>query len=204
MEILEFLEIFLKKPKTSISRYTHHGWSWVEWYKFTELTGLIKFDCQFDEEGSCKYYKIVRPESIKKEIKCCCRNCRKNVGFLLSLPANIEFIKYISSKFDEKTGFWRSGSGCILPRKYRSLTCLTYKCPMIERDYINRLSNTHRILIEDVLNILSTNNRNITNSRPLKYKSSKIVNEKICSYEYKKIPSVEILQNDLKKVNYGL
>ena len=107
-----------------------------------EVTELIDFACDFDDEGRCFAHPIAPPS-------CCCSGCRRHNGYFNSVAVgseaeeNVVFvplyrnaIKSYNRHFNDKTGFWRAGKGCILPRKYRSTTCVFYNC--LERKGKNR------------------------------------------------------------------
>ena len=47
------------------------------------------------------------------------------MGYLRVLPRDA--IETVRALFDDENGFWRP-TGCALPRKWRSNTCLTYRC----------------------------------------------------------------------------
>jgi hypothetical protein len=53
-------------------------------------------------------------------------DCRDNVGFFNNMMENE--IYYYARNFHSKYGFWRPGTGCILPHSKRSITCLTHHC----------------------------------------------------------------------------
>jgi hypothetical protein len=59
---------------------------------------------------------------------CCCSGCRSCFGFLYQLPESYNVIQFYAEHFNGETGFWRKGTGCILPRSHRSSTCLTHNC----------------------------------------------------------------------------
>jgi hypothetical protein len=135
------LENFLKKVikrNINISNEASRNWSWFEYNRYAELTSMVDFRCDFDQDGICRHYlhhKEVDWEGKKRTKKgiealsvCCCRGCRDTIGHLNCLPNSTSILEDIAYLFDEKTGFWRLGVGCILPRKYRSHTCLFHRC----------------------------------------------------------------------------
>jgi len=94
--------------------------------ELANLTSLIDFGCKF-KDGKC----------IGSGVEmCCCSGCRGSTGFFrttffydYSRKDRIEDeMLYYAKKFNLKTGFWRKDKGCILPRRKRSATCLTYNC----------------------------------------------------------------------------
>ncbi len=94
--------------------------------RLANLTKYINYGCNFTPEGKCKY-------SGNKE--CCCHECYSYSGYLRLSDGigvtcekiNWPQLTYYTSRF-KKTGFWREGKGCCLPRKYRSTTCLVHNC----------------------------------------------------------------------------
>lgn len=134
------LEDFLLKAirhGVIISSITDKGWAWGAQKRYAELTSLIDFECNFDEAGICKVYQPRKtgPKGGKRSkallhdlSKCCCRGCWRRVGYLKALPNHTSELSDIAELFNEETGFWRSGKGCVLPREYRSNTCLFHMC----------------------------------------------------------------------------
>ena len=94
--------------------------------ELAKLTSKIHYDCGFTE-GKCK---------AERSEMCCCDSCVRAVGHFrlrfFRVYDNIEYIErellYYVRKYSNKTGFWRKGKGCILPRERRSITCLGYNC----------------------------------------------------------------------------
>lgn len=88
-----------------------------------EATSAINYDCQF-KDGKCK------SNVSSYNPRCCCQGCAGALGYLRGglnkIPLGSD--KEILPLFSEKTGFWRKGKGCILPRKYRSVVCLSFNC----------------------------------------------------------------------------
>ena len=85
-----------------------------------ESTQHIDWGCSFTEKG-CK---------ISEEL-CCCTSCFRDYGFLISganSQGRLDNLLEIEPLFQDKLGFWREGVGCILPREYRSIACLTHHC----------------------------------------------------------------------------
>jgi hypothetical protein len=87
-----------------------------------EFFNYIDFDCHIKKDGTgCKEFNVKVGTT-----KCCCNSCRSSVGyFRYMLDQNF---KYYARIFNQKTGFWREKKGCILPRRMRSITCLTHHC----------------------------------------------------------------------------
>jgi hypothetical protein len=94
--------------------------TWDDWAEAADLADEIDFGCRWDSDGRCQDSKYWDSTAA-----CCCKDCACNKGYLNALPA--EAIETVKRDYDGKTGFWRSG-GCILPRKWRSRVCQTYRC----------------------------------------------------------------------------
>jgi len=101
-----------------------------------DSTSEIDFGCDFDESGLCFVYRNTYRNRIKDgqyiltnatgSPKCCCGGCCNSIGYLSHFTfANVhEYAKL----YDEEDGFWRSGTGCVLPRPLRSPTCVKHHC----------------------------------------------------------------------------
>jgi hypothetical protein len=120
--------LITKKLKTAIQRMGHGKLLPKDLYqKVAKLTSKIKYGCYFDG-NSCK-------SGVRDEM-CCCSNCGFYFGHFherfFGCSAHIDYIEeelfYYINKYQIKHGFWRKGVGCILPRKRRSITCLTHNC----------------------------------------------------------------------------
>jgi len=127
MKTGDFLELFMKK-RGRVHTSKVHGWEHATFRGLAELTSYLVFSCDFDEKGCCKARRYPRSDKDGVDQMCCCGGCRPCIGFHYQMPADYNIIKLYAQHFDEKTGFWRKGTGCALPRLYRSSTCLTYNC----------------------------------------------------------------------------
>ena len=79
----------------------------------------------------------------------CCLQCAETHGYLTGPHAKALEKKY---KFSKKTGYFREGKGCKLPRKHRSLVCLAYLCgEIITKLYI---SEYERGRLAEVLDLI--------------------------------------------------
>jgi len=95
----------------------------------SEITLFVDFKCDFDERGLCKLYRKNNPD---KAAMCCCNQCRDMSGYIDWV--NLRDLKEIRKLWSKRTGFWRKGKGCILPRAYRSATCTFYHCHTYSSD----------------------------------------------------------------------
>lgn len=141
METSKFIEIFLKKGNKVIGTKIN-GWLVNYYQKLAGLTELIDYKCNFDRNGMCKVY-IAKRDMCRtgRETMCCCHSCERTIGYLNTIPSEWGILTQYAELFDEETGFWRKGKGCILPRKLRSNTCLRYHCLDEE------LTSTQRLLM---------------------------------------------------------
>jgi len=107
---------------TKTSKY-HERITTEESERRAELTSSIDYGCSF-VDGICF---IHRHQNTNE--RCCCTGCANSHGYIDSyIQISIEGAEVRSELFDSKDGFWRKGKGCILPRKYRSRTCLRHSC----------------------------------------------------------------------------
>jgi hypothetical protein len=101
-----------------------HGLTDVNWEDIGAITSVFDFGCSFDNEGVCLRHST----STNKNKKGCCGGCANSTGHYYQITSNEEDLELIASLFDREDGFWREGEGCALPRKLRSLTCLSHYC----------------------------------------------------------------------------
>ena len=134
------------------------GITWEQSFKLAELSKHFEFNCDFDENGICKarrkgitkkniktFHKVYNKGSkywrkyldnyntpyedrVYQGVMCCCAGCHTTVGHHYTLPKQKNLRRKIAKYFNDRTGFWRPGKGCILPRKYRSSVCIGYVC----------------------------------------------------------------------------
>lgn len=96
-----------------------------------ELTKDIDYGCGFDAEGVCQrnrdrnYLQGIDTSPLRRK-QCCCGQCSSSVGYLGQIT--FDLVDKYAELFDEKTGFWREGVGCVLSRQLRSATCLRHYC----------------------------------------------------------------------------
>ena len=115
-----------------------HSVPWWFVIHLSELTDHVKYECDFDANGICREYRQ-RDFSYYGDNPdmCFCQACAASVGHHQCFPVyssgfpddfNSRSLKSMARRFDDDTGFWRKDKGYILPREYRSITCLTYQC----------------------------------------------------------------------------
>ena len=142
MEIQKFVMLILSKSLT-ISR-RHRKVTFDVYRQLASLTKYINYGCKFDKYGSC--YRRSTP--LKRPAMNCCGGCFNNIGYLRIFPSGNYWMprgedrlkhlkvyakhfsdkKVMAGNLDRRLGFWRPGKGCVLPRAYRSSTCLNYAC----------------------------------------------------------------------------
>jgi hypothetical protein len=136
--------------------------NWRTYRMLADLTKYVHYGCDFTELG-CKAYRIKSKkelEKLREEGKkrgrpywremCCCGGCRGAFGYLHHFP--IEGLTTIARCFHYKTGFWREGKGCVLPRKYRSYTCLNYACGGHKSETVQFLFKALKMSEREILN----------------------------------------------------
>jgi len=129
METRDFLDLFVKKGGRTVGGKVH-GWKHDTFKGLAGLTSYLAFNCNFNKDGLCKVRQSnnVFDNVDEKAQMCCCGGCRPCIGFHYQMSPDYSVIEFYAQHFDEKTGFWRKGTGCVLPRSHRSSTCLTYNC----------------------------------------------------------------------------
>jgi hypothetical protein len=89
----------------------------------------IDFKCDF-KDGVCKTRSGAHTNNFTvysmEVTMCCCGDCRIRFGYLDLILK--EDVAMYARHFNEKTGFWRKGKGCILKPSMRSRTCIFYSC----------------------------------------------------------------------------
>jgi len=82
----------------------------------------VDFKCDFDAQGLCREERKFR----NPRVGCCCKDCGVSFGFLRAIPKTAQ--QLYQKRYDPALGFWRPDKGCILPRVFRSQTCLHHYC----------------------------------------------------------------------------
>jgi hypothetical protein len=100
---------------------TQGSYTWAEWEEIAARVSTLDFGCRFDCDGGCS-----KRTSFDK--RACCSNCAFMFGYLKTLPA--EAVDICVANFKLGNGFW-TPTGCTLPWKYRSSTCMSYRCPAV-------------------------------------------------------------------------
>lgn len=157
------LKEFRKRVKDrdiKVSSKSHGKLEWSEWYRLAEMTNKIYFGCDFNRSGQCIKLKEDLKTNPNASEMCCCSQCADYLGYLKFIQNKAEVLNEISSLFNPKTGFWRKGSGCSLPRKYRSPTCLGYRCSVSKR---HSMTGVKSILITFMTGIINEFNNHEIN-----------------------------------------
>jgi len=148
MNRTKFIEQLLRLD-ISIDGRSESGCPWFLYRQYANLTGLIDFRCDF-VDGQCrrnsKYghpgdiiidSRLLRASKSAKERRSlrrkirrqqvgCCGGCYYNVGYFRCVSH--KDINMLAEYFKPEVGFWREGTGCVLPRDKRSTTCLGASC----------------------------------------------------------------------------
>lgn len=143
MELGEFKKT-LSKGFCRLSHKTREHWPWKLYKKYARLTALIDYKCRFDGSDLCKRYKTKRIRKYTDDTNmCCCYGCARAFGHRSIFPKENEDLRILARHYNKKTGYWRKGKGCVLPRELRSVTCLTHKCTSgmrkIEKELLSAL-----------------------------------------------------------------
>lgn len=101
---------------------------WKPYQRLAELTRYINYNCNFSTTGVCNPTGRERNGSNPRN---CCSSCQTAIGYMYRIP-DPQDLAHIAPLFDEELGFWRIGTGCILPRRYRSPTCLCFHCGSLD------------------------------------------------------------------------
>lgn len=176
MELDKFMDVIFKYHKTNLTRHLFQNvgkktgavpWWFV--HEIKDLSNEVNFSdvCGFDSRGIC--VKFQGGTWISRRMRmCCCGSCRVCVGHLEQVPRDIGIIKVLAEAFDEKTGFW-SPSGCKLPRKYRSVICLTYVC--IPRTHkLDFLTDREKLIMDMISNMHKYYNQRFVRHRAISVK----------------------------------
>ncbi len=131
--------IFLDEDTNCLACSTRHGfddraqvfsmlvadrqgnYTWEEWAQIANRLEMVDFGCRFDADGGCAKRKCF-------DKRACCSNCVNTFGYLKTIPA--EALEVCLANFKRGNGFW-TPQGCTLPWKYRSSTCMSYRCPVV-------------------------------------------------------------------------
>ena len=89
--------------------------------KLAKQTENVDYDCDF-HDGTCKGLALGAPG--------CCMHCASAFGYWQKEGGVIDedTLRKIAAFYDERTGFLQDGVGCIIPREFRSPTCLYIFC----------------------------------------------------------------------------
>jgi len=97
-------------------------------------------------DNECKKYRSTRG---------CCQDCyRNNAHFSHARQLTLDLI-FKRFKFNKETGFFVDGKGCILPREFRSCTCLNFVCDDLRRELQLRHGGDILGEIETIISMIS-------------------------------------------------
>ena len=84
-------------------------------------TETVDYDCDF-RDGACRGREC--------DEQGCCWRCADTFGHWLKEegPLDEDTLKKVAEYYDPVTGFCREEDGCVLPREFRSPTCLYIFC----------------------------------------------------------------------------
>jgi hypothetical protein len=132
-------------------------------------TAAMDFECDFNGEGLCKKRVKYGASGITAPM-CCCDGCAYSRGYhthcmhedgLLCMPSEV---KYYRDCWDDLLGFWRPGTGCVLDREKRSITCVFFNCldqtpggdGKEKSEAIRRLWGVARSIETEIINIINS------------------------------------------------
>lgn len=118
LDVLKDLNIQVVPTEgTSVRGYTFEAYK-----KLAMQTENVDYDCQF-RNGTCQGPDLGREDG-------CCSMCGKTFGYWCKEAGALDeaTVKTMAEFFEQRTGFFRDGTGCILPRELRSPTCLYIFC----------------------------------------------------------------------------
>lgn len=110
-----------------VEAYGKKHFSWEEWREVAQKTSDINYGC-----SNCKNRTFDK--------RACCKSCAINLGYHSAVEIG-EHRDMLIDYFDPINGYWRENVGCIIPRKYRSPTCLAYSCDNMNKTKANILYN---------------------------------------------------------------
>jgi hypothetical protein len=96
------------------------GASWEDYEAWAEESRQYDFGCDFDCNGC-----VAQRDNDNRSERGCCDYCAYNHGYLDHIKR--EALPTVKALYSDKTGFW-TPTGCALPAKWRSITCLEYSC----------------------------------------------------------------------------
>lgn len=103
----------------------------------------------------CKFNRIGKCVAVVLSSDCGCEDCACKFGYIRHIRAAQYTINKYAALFDQRTGFWRSNKGCILPRNLRSIKCLTRIC-ITRRKKFEAMNSEEVIEFMDLLSKYTT------------------------------------------------
>lgn len=98
-----------------------HGFDLDVYRGLARETKDVDYDCDF-RDGCCR--------ARGPEDKNCCSECACTFGYWRREAGALDeaTARAMAEAYDPQKGFWREGSGCLLPRELRSPICLYILC----------------------------------------------------------------------------
>lgn len=110
-------------------------------------TRVLNYPCKFNKIGKCIATIL--------SSNCGCEDCAHEFGYIKHIRAAQYTINKYAALFNQKTGFWRSRKGCILPRNLRSIRCLTRIC-IPQRKQFETMNSKKAVKFMDLLSRYTT------------------------------------------------
>ena len=123
MEFEEFKKHFKRVALNYGSDIKDLEFFWSIKMLFHDLTQYIDYNCRFNSEGICiRRQRYTNPQPYN-----CCGGCASTAGHNRHVPPE-ETLRELYPYFNKRSGFWRAGVGCTLPRRLRSRVCVLHHC----------------------------------------------------------------------------
>lgn len=156
MKISAFIEklqkrTYIHRPICNSYYGTDYNIPWDYKFWLCSLTEDLNYGCDFVGELCSRDRNSLNKKDSQVNRSKCCSQCQAHMGHILQLPDNEFHLFEIAHRFDEEYGFYRPKMGCILPRKYRSPTCLGL-CYYLQQDH-NYLDTRGKTIIAAIKNI---------------------------------------------------
>lgn len=108
-------------------------------------------------DGECQRFRELKL-GTPGHPRCCCQGCKGACGYTDVVREGS--LDTLLNTWDPDRGFY--SSGCALPREHRSITCLRYRCRLVEPDKLpadllelHRQAGNHRSALSEHPYVLS-------------------------------------------------
>ena len=115
--------------------------------EYKSATKNFNYPCKFNRMGKCIATVLFSD--------CGCEDCAYKFGYIRHIRSAQWTINKYAALFNQRTGFWRSNKGCILPRNLRSIKCLTRIC-ITKRKQFETMNNKKSVEFIELLSRYTT------------------------------------------------